>query len=429
MTTARASARALCRRSSAPPPTVHFSRSRVRARAARAPWVEDVHDASPEIANVRFVLCSPQGAANVGACARAMQNFGVYELKLVDVGPAVLAEGSGDANAVTPGTSSGILDEASEGEGRAPERASDQGAPLSEEALRYACAADWLLEDAERCADVDAALRGCTFVLATTARPRTGTPLMTARDAAKLVAEEAKRGKVAVLFGNERTGLTNEELAWASAAVVVPTAGAGKLCRRSLKYTGATGPTSLNLSHAVGIIAYEIFMACFGDAANGSIEPENQKLLTAEEKVTLRNELVAARRALDVLESDVDTSTASTSSASNAEDDEEDEDLMRKRESRSFERLLAAAPVHRSDAAALFQLSRRVSAMKRGAIVTENDEENLLDRTVVECLRALVAADASRAPTVRNARNHIRAQLGVSLTNREIERALARARS
>lgn len=72
--------------------------------------------------------------------------------------------------------------------------------------------------------------------------------------------EEAKRGKVAILFGNERTGLTNDELAQAHAAVAIPTAGQGALCRKSLKYTGGTGPTSLNLSQAVGVLAYELFM-------------------------------------------------------------------------------------------------------------------------------------------------------------------------
>lgn len=65
---------------------------------------------------------------------------------------------------------------------------------------------------------------------------------------------------MAILFGNERTGLTNDELAQAHAAVAIPTAGQGALCRKSLKYTGGTGPTSLNLSQAVGVLAYELFM-------------------------------------------------------------------------------------------------------------------------------------------------------------------------
>ena len=55
--------------------------------------------------------------------------------------------------------------------------------------------------------------------MATTARPRGNMPLVTARVAAEMLAKEAKRGKVAILFGNERTGLTNDELAQAHAAV------------------------------------------------------------------------------------------------------------------------------------------------------------------------------------------------------------------
>ena len=368
------------------------------------------------MSDVRFVLCNPQGPANVGACARVMQNFGIYDLKLCDVGPFVLR--SDEARET--------LDEASEGEGRSPERASSEmgataatTAPLSEEAMRYACAADWLLADAERCETVEDALRECTFVLATTARPRSGTPLMTAREAAERVRAEAKNGKVAVLFGNERTGLTNEELSWAHAAVAIPTAGTGKLCRKSLKYTGGTGPTSLNLSHAIGITAYEIFMACSGDDAKGEILPEKQKLLSVDEKVTLRDEIIAARRALDVLTMDIEPS-----SSTGAEDDD---DELSAREARAFERILAAAPMHRSDAAALFQLSRRVSAMAKGSVVAQTPGENLLDATIIECVRELVDLDASARPTVKSARGRLRAQLGVSLTNREIERAIERA--
>jgi hypothetical protein len=223
--------------------------------------------------------------------------------------------------------------------------------------------------------------------------------------------------------------LTNDELSWAHAAVAIPTAGAGKICRKSLKYTGGTGPTSLNLSHAVGILAYEIFMACGGEATNGEILPEKAKLLTVDEKVTLRNEIVAARRTLDVLRSDVGASTSSASAddGDGEDGDDEDDEEIIAREERAFERILAAAPMHRSDAAALFQLSRRVTAMAKGAVVAPRDGENLLDETVVQCVRSLV--DENQAVTIKSARNRLRARLGVSLTNREIARASARAAS
>ena len=58
----------------------------------------------------------------------------------------------------------------------------------------------------------------------------------------KMLAKEAARGKVAVLFGNERTGLTNEELAQAHACVAIPTAGQGTLCRRVRRQTWPPPP-------------------------------------------------------------------------------------------------------------------------------------------------------------------------------------------
>jgi len=428
MSAARAFANA-CIAPRAPAPT---RTRRVRCKSSATPWVDDVQNDLPGLANVRFVLVNPQGPANVGACARSMQNFGVYDLKLVDVGPFVLQK---PAAATGAGDGRQTLDEASEGEGTAPERASEilgdaaHETPLSDESIRYACAADWLLRDAERCKTSEEALKDCTFVLATTARPRSGTPLMTAREAAERVALEAKRGKVAILFGNERTGLTNEDLAWAHAAVAIPTAGAGKLCRRSLKYTGGTGPTSLNLSHAVGIIGYEIFMAMSGDDAKGSIAPEKDKLLSVDEKAMLKDEIVRARRALDVLT--VDDDALSSSSDSNSPEGDVDDAELFLREERAFERILAAAPMHRSDAAALFQLSRRVSALAKGDVVATESGERLLDRTIVQSLKDLAShsSDEGKAVpmTIKAARVHLRSTLGVSLTNREIERAIARA--
>jgi len=205
-----------------------------------------------------------------------MQNFGIYDLRITDPGPFVLAGGGNRDEGATPAdgasSSGGINSGAALGpdglgsdlpEALRPTRIErDDGTdvprcqppPLCDEAYRFACAADWLLADAKRCDTALEAISDCTFVMATTARPRGNTPLVTARVAAEMLAREAGRGKVAVLFGNERTGLTNEELAQAHACVAIPTAGQGTLCRRSLKYTGGTGPTSLNLSQPVGLL-------------------------------------------------------------------------------------------------------------------------------------------------------------------------------
>jgi len=255
-----------------------------------------------------------------------------------------------------------------------------------------------------------------------------------------MLAREAKRGKVAVLFGNERTGLTNEELAQAHACVAIPTAGQGTLCRRSLKYTGGTGPTSLNLSQAVGVLAYEMFMAA--DAARlagddetvpgdgesapkgvnaGRIDLPASQLMTVGEKNTLLNELLAARRSLDVLPNENDSDAAEDSEDADAGEEDDDLDV---REERGIERVLNSSPLARRDAAALFQLARRVKAAAKAGDDSSGagSSSGLLDAAV---LRAVAEVDGTR--TVRKARAKIRERLGVSLTNREIARAIRRA--
>ena len=333
-------------------------------RAVAPPWKEEVLESHSLLGNVCFVLCGPQGPQNVGSVARVMQNFGIYDLRITEPGP---------------------------------------------------------------------------FVLATTARPRGNVPLVTARVAAEMLAREAKRGKVAVLFGNERTGLTNEELAQAHACVAIPTAGQGTLCRRSLKYTGGTGPTSLNLSQAVGVLAYEMFMAA--DAARetvpgsvpgdgesapkgvnaGRIDLPASQLMTVGEKNTLLNELLAARRSLDVLPNVTDTDAAEDSEDADAGEEDDDLDV---REERGIERVLNSSPLARRDAAALFQLARRVKAAAKAGDDSSGagSSSGLLDAAV---LRAVAEVDGTR--TVRKARAKIRERLGVSLTNREIARAIRRA--
>jgi hypothetical protein len=315
-----------------------------------------------------------------------------------------------------------------------------------------------------------------------------------------------------VLFGNERTGLTNEEMAQAHCAVAIPTAGQGALCRRSLKYTGGTGPTSLNLSQAVGVLAYETFIAADemfneaddeeetkleeepdggglegGDASEeasganekkssrrrrvnaGRIDPPAATLMTVGEKDALKRELLAARRSLDVLADEEDeagadgdeegSSGSSSSSSDSFEDDDDDlsdEDAATIRERRAIERVLHAAPLARRDAAALFQLARRVTAIRRaeerrdaGTLAadgvsnlgpagdgtrwseSESRRVSALDAAVLgEATRLLKRDEASeRATTKRRLRAALREALGVSLTDREIAKTLARARA
>jgi tRNA(Leu) C34 or U34 (ribose-2'-O)-methylase TrmL len=294
------------------------------------------------------------------------------------------------------------------------------------------------LADASRHDSHVDAIKDCTFVMATTARPRGNVPLVTARVAARMLVEESKRGKVAVLFGNERTGLTNEELAQAHACVAIPTAGQGSLCRKSLKYTGGTGPTSLNLSQAVGVLAYELFMAAdaavaetdcsYRGVAEGAINIPTSQLMTVGEKHTLKNELIAARRSLDVLK---------TVSVSDDDDDEEDDDEDVEgddREERGIERVLNAAPLQRRDAAALFQLARRVKAVSAVDASDDDGKENggapnpgPLDEKVTRVVARL--AENGETPSVKRARARVREALGLSLTDKEIRKAIRKASS
>ena len=431
-------------------------------RAVAPPWKEEVLESHSLLGNVCFVLCGPQGPQNVGSVARVMQNFGIYDLRITEPGPFVLAGGTredvtpADGASSSGGVNSGAtlgpdglgselppalrptrLDDAVDGDPADDDPTSPD--PLCDEAYRFACAADWLLAESKRCDTALDAISDCTFVMATTARPRGNVPLVTARVAAEMLAREAKRGKVAVLFGNERTGLTNEELAQAHACVAIPTAGQGTLCRRSLKYTGGTGPTSLNLSQAVGVLAYEMFMAA--DAARetvpgsvpgdgesapkgvnaGRIDLPASQLMTVGEKNTLLNELLAARRSLDVLPNENDSDAAEDSEDADAGEEDDDLDV---REERGIERVLNSSPLARRDAAALFQLARRVKAAAKAGDDSSGagSSSGLLDAAV---LRAVAEVDGTR--TVRKARAKIRERLGVSLTNREIARAIRRA--
>ena len=158
---------------------------------------------------IRFILCETSHPGNIGAAARALKNMALDDLVLVN-----------------------------------PARFPDP------EASARASGADDLLARARVVATLPEALHGVGFVIATTARERDAYhQVLAARDAARRVVAEATAthaSTVAVLFGTERTGLSNEQLQSAHALLRIPTNPAYE---------------SLNLAMAVQLIAYEIFMA------------------------------------------------------------------------------------------------------------------------------------------------------------------------
>lgn len=156
---------------------------------------------------VRFVLVAPSHPGNIGATARAMKNMGVHELVLVR--PALFPH---------------------------------------VDATTMASGADDLLVQARVVASVAEAVADCGLVLGTSARLRSQYywPGFTPREAAPRLLAAGREGAAAVLFGTERTGLTNEELEHCNALVHIP-----------------ANPDfdSLNLSQAVQVMAYELRLA------------------------------------------------------------------------------------------------------------------------------------------------------------------------
>ncbi len=132
-----------------------------------------------------FILVRPQMGENIGACARAMWNFGLDRMRIV-------APRDGWPNPKAVATASGA--------GR-------------------------LLEEAQIAPDVASAVADIGTLYATTARPRelTKTVFTPQAAVADMAVRIAQGERVGVLFGPERTGLETDEVVRASAVVTVPT--------------------------------------------------------------------------------------------------------------------------------------------------------------------------------------------------------------
>ena len=151
-----------------------------------------------------IVLCEPQLGENIGMVARAMANFGLSDLRIVNP---------------------------------------RDGWP-NPKADAAAASATHIVAHAKVTADLPAALADVTHVLATTARGRDmHKPVIGPEEAARHVLEHsAKGGRTAILFGRERSGLLNEEIARADAIVTYPV---------------DPEHASLNIAQAVLLMAYE----------------------------------------------------------------------------------------------------------------------------------------------------------------------------
>jgi tRNA (cytidine32/uridine32-2'-O)-methyltransferase len=157
-------------------------------------------------ADIRVVLVETSHPGNIGAVARAMKNMGLSQLVLVR----------------------------------------PKSFPDPEASARASGAAD-VLEQARVVPDLVSGIADCGLVIATTARARDpNIRVLDVRDAAARAVEGSARGPVALLFGNERTGLTNDELAFAHLLLRIP---------------ADPGYPSLNLAMAVQLVTYETYRA------------------------------------------------------------------------------------------------------------------------------------------------------------------------
>lgn len=165
------------------------------------------------------ILVDPQLGENIGMVARAMHNCGLTDLRLV--------------------------------------RPRD-GWP-SPQAQAAASGADVVLDNARLYDDTAAALADLNSVYATTARPRGMVkPVVSPCEAAGLMRSEKQGGSaIGILFGPERSGLVNDDVALADRVISVPLNPAF---------------TSLNLSQAVLLVGYEWFQAGIAPA-NAATEP------------------------------------------------------------------------------------------------------------------------------------------------------------
>jgi len=176
--------------------------------------------------SIRIVLVETSHPGNIGSTARAMKTMGLHRLYLVN--PTL-----------------------------EPYRKAHEMAAGAFDILREAVIVDSLAD----------ALQGCQLICATSARPRDiALPGLSPASCAELISSHSDETEIAIVFGREHAGLTNAELLHAHYHVHIP-----------------SNPnfSSLNLSQAVQILAYEIRMRLLSPTA--TVETRHDTFATADE--------------------------------------------------------------------------------------------------------------------------------------------------
>jgi tRNA (cytidine32/uridine32-2'-O)-methyltransferase len=173
------------------------------------------------LSNVKVVLVGTSHSGNIGSAARAMKVMGLTNLVLVD-----------------------------------PQ------CEVDEQTTALAAGAADIAQNATVVASLDEAVADCGLVVGSSARSRTlDWPMLEARECGTRLAAEAEQHPVALVFGRERTGLTNEEL---------------QLCQYHVCIPANSEYSSLNLAMAVQTLSYEIRMAFLDRQQQGYTSTEEE---------------------------------------------------------------------------------------------------------------------------------------------------------
>ena len=173
-----------------------------------------------KLENIKIVMVGTTHPGNIGAAARAMHNMCISRLSLVD-----------------------------------PQ------CPIGEVAYARASGANAVLDKRETWADLKQAIGDCSLVVATSARRRSlAWPELRPRELAEKVEAMPDSEQVALVFGREHSGLTNEEMQLCNQMVCIPT---------------NPGFSSLNLAAAIQVLCYEIFSRRAPTETEKTIDPQD----------------------------------------------------------------------------------------------------------------------------------------------------------
>lgn len=173
----------------------------------------------------KFILVEPEGSMNIGAIARVLKNFKIKEIHIVN----------------------------------------PQCDILDNESFMFAKHAKDLLKKAKIHPDLKTAVKGCNYIVGTTGvLQRFKKTFRTPISIREFKNSKSLKGEIAILFGREGVGLTQEENDLCDFLITIPT---------NKKYP------IMNLSHAVAVVAYELSNLNYEPPTKAVTKKEKEKLL------------------------------------------------------------------------------------------------------------------------------------------------------